>query len=79
MRLGITFWTLILLGGVKAECSYNNLQGFCVTVDSQGHSKECLAVDGWLQFYPGEPWPREYEGCGDDGVVLEPFWSTSDL
>jgi len=70
----VPFWALCLAALVQAGdgdfCVYNNITGFCVTVDAQQHNKQCLAKNGWLQFYMGDPSPRVYTGCGDDGVVL---------
>ena len=53
-------------------CQYNDLTGFCVTVDQDRHNAQCHSAHGWLQFYMGVPLPRLYEGCGDDGIVKNP-------
>ena len=74
MHISVGFWIVPLLAVVRAadgdDCVYNDLHGFCVTADAQKHNQQCRDLHGWLQFYRGDPWPRVYIGCGDDGVVL---------
>jgi hypothetical protein len=73
MLISIGFWIYLLYKLVHAAdgdyCSYNSLGGFCVTLDAQGLNQQCHAAHGWLQLYISSPPPREYMGCGDDGVV----------
>ena len=73
MSRPVVFWVLCLAAFVQAAdgdfCAYNNITGFCVTADAQQHNQQCAKMNGWLQFSMGDPSPRLYTGCGDDGVV----------